>query len=357
MLPSGARVKILDISAASEVNVKQRFEGQRWIEVNSKSIRYAMVLGFSLCGAIGELAAQSSPQRIRIAYSSTGVNYADLFVAKEKGYFREEGLEPQLIQMSTNIAITANVAGEIDGQAAVGSAIRAIQRGVPLRVVAVTLRRPLYWLVVRPEYRSIKELKDKVLGISTIGGSQHLRAKGMLAAGGLDAARDITSIQINDQTRQLQALVSNSVQITALSPPWVAVARDKFKMNILDSALERFAGLDSGLAISAKQLQEKPELVKRILRARAKGSRFYLENEKEGSEFLARLYKIEFASALESYRSSKPAFTGNGIPTDDEIREHLANDAQFLKLPEPMAASKVLDFTLQREVLRELGIK
>ena len=53
-----------------------------------------------------------------------GVNYVDLFLAKERGYFREEGLEPQLIQMSTNMAITANIAGELDGQAAIGSAIR-----------------------------------------------------------------------------------------------------------------------------------------------------------------------------------------------------------------------------------------
>src|SRR5262245_11079160 len=314
-------------------------------------------LAVGLCFLIGRVSAQTAPQRIRIAYSSTGVNYADLFLAKEKGYFREEGLEPQLIQMSSNIAITANIAGELDGQAAIGSAIRAIQRGAPLRVVVVTLRRPLFWLVVRPEYRSVKELKGKVLGITTIGGSQHLRAKGMLAAGGLDAEKDITSIQINDQTTQLQALVSNSVQITALSPPWVAVARDKFKMNILDSALDRFAGIDSGLAVSLKMLQEKPDLVKKILRARAKGNRYYLENEREGSEFLARLYKVDIKTALESYRSSKPAFTGTGIPTDDEISEHLASDALILKLPEPVAPSKILDFSLQRDVLRELGIK
>ena len=99
----------------------------------------------------GESVGQAPTQRVRIAYSSTGVNYVDLFLGKEKGYFREEGLEPQLIQMSSNIAITANIAGELDGQAAIGSAIRAIQRGAPLRVVAVTLRRPLFWLVVRPE--------------------------------------------------------------------------------------------------------------------------------------------------------------------------------------------------------------
>jgi len=295
--------------------------------------------------------AQTSLQRVRIAYSSSGVNYVDLFLGKEKGYFREEGLEPQLIQMSSNIAITANIAGELDGQAAIGSAIRAIQRGAPLRVVVVTLRRPLFWLVVRPEFRSVKELKGKVLGISTIGGSQHLRAKGMLVAGGLDAEKDVTSIQINDQTMQLQALVNNSVQITALSPPWVAVARDKFKMNILDSALERFAGIDSGLVIPLKLLQEKPDLVKKILRARAKGNRFYLENERDG------LYKVDIKTALESYRASKPAFTSTGIPTDDEIKEHLANDAQVLKMPEPVPASKIVDFSLQRDVLRELGIK
>jgi NitT/TauT family transport system substrate-binding protein len=306
---------------------------------------------------IRESAGQAPGQTVRIAYSSTGVNYVDLFLGKEKGYFREEGLEPQLIQMSSNLAITANIAGELNGQAAIGSAIRAIQRGAPLRVVVVTLRRPLFWLVVRPEYRSVRELRGKVLGISTIGGSQHLRAKGMLAAGGLDAERDITSIQINDQTMQLQALINNSVQITALSPPWVAVARDKFKMKILDSALERFAGIDSGLVVSLKLLQEKPDLVKKILRARAKGNRYYLENEKEGSEFLTRLYKVDFKTALESYRASKPAFTSNGIPTDDEIKEHLAADAQILKLPKPLSPSEIVDFTLQREVMKELGLK
>jgi NitT/TauT family transport system substrate-binding protein len=173
--------------------------------------------------------AQSPLQYSRIAYSSSGINYADLFLAREKGYFREEGLEPQFIQMSSSIAITAGIAGEVDGQASVGSAIRAILRGAPLRVVVVTLRRPLFWLVVRPEYHSIKDLKGKVLGISTIGGSQHTRAKAMLALGGLDPEKDITAVQINDQTMQLQALVNNSVQITALSPPWVAVARTNSK--------------------------------------------------------------------------------------------------------------------------------
>jgi ABC-type nitrate/sulfonate/bicarbonate transport system substrate-binding protein len=310
------------------------------------------------CVAFEKVAAQTPPlQKVRIGYASSGINYADIFLAKEKGFYREEGLEAQFIQMSSAIAITAGISGELDGQASIGSAIRAVQRGAPLRVVAVTLRRPLYWLVVRPEYRSFKDLKGKVLGISTIGGSQHSRAKAMLAMGGLDPDKDITSIQINDQTMQLQALVSNAVQVIALSPPWVAVARDKFKMTILDSALEKFAGIDSGLAVPLRLLQEKPDQVKKMLRARAKGNRYFLENEQEGSAFLARLYSVDTKTALESYRASMPAFTRTGIPTDAEIKEHLANDAQTLKLPEPIHPSKIFDFSLQSDVLRELGIK
>jgi ABC-type nitrate/sulfonate/bicarbonate transport system substrate-binding protein len=259
--------------------------------------------------------------------------------------------------MNSSTAITANIAGELDGQASIGSAIRAIQRGAPLRVVAVTLRRPLYWLVTRPEYRSIKDLKGKVLGISTIGGSQHSRAKALLALGGLDSDKDITAVQINDQTMQLQALASNAVQVIALSPPWVAVARDKFKMTILDSALDKFAGIDSGLAVPLKLLQEKPDHIKKMLRARARGNRFFLENEREGSEFLARVYRIDVRTALESYRASMPAFTRTGIPTDEEIKEHLAADAQVLKLPEAAQPAKIFDFSSQKDVLRELGIK
>ncbi len=104
-------------------------------------------------------------------------------------------------------------------------------------------------------------------------------------------------------------------------------------------------------------MQEKPDLVKKILRARAKGNRYYLENEREGSEYLARLYKVDFKTALESYRASKPAFTNTGIPTDDEVKEHLLSDAQILKLSKPASPSEIFDFSLQREVTRELGIK
>lgn len=300
---------------------------------------------------------QASFQKVLISYSSGGITSIDLFIAREKGFFREEGLEPQLVQMRANLAISAGISGEVDALGSIGSAIRGIQRGAPLRVTAVTLRRPLFWLIARPEYRSIKDLKGKVLGVVTMGGSQHLMAKRLLALGGLDGDKDVTVVQVGEESVQLQALVGNAIQAAAISPPIFLMGRDKYKMNILESSVDKFTSIQNGLAVQVKTLQDKSDLVKKILRARAKGNRYFHENEKGTSEILARLWKVDFDTALESYRLSKPAFTRTGIPTDEEIKEYLALDAEVLKLPEPTHPSKVFDLTLQREVIRELGIR
>src|SRR5574341_1655008 len=97
-----------------------------------------------------DASAQTPSQKAVISYSSGGITSIDLFIAREKGFFHEEGLDPQLVQMRASIAITAGIAGDVDALGSIGSAIRGIQRGAPLRVVAVTLRRPLFWLIARP---------------------------------------------------------------------------------------------------------------------------------------------------------------------------------------------------------------
>jgi ABC-type nitrate/sulfonate/bicarbonate transport system substrate-binding protein len=301
--------------------------------------------------------SQTALQKVTLSYSSSGITSIEFFIAKEKKFFHEEGLEPQLVQMSANAAIAAGITGDLNGLSSIGSAIRAIERGAPLRAVSVTLRRPLFWLITRPEYKSVKDLRGKALGIVTVGGSQHTAARKLITLGGLDPDKDLTAIQAGEEPRQLQALVSNAIQISAISPPWVLLGRDKFKMHILDSSIDKFASIQNGLAVSVRTLQEKPDLVKKLLRAKAKAARYYDQNEREVSEMLAKMWNTDVPTALESYRMSKPAFTMTGIPTDDEVKEYLALDAQILKLPQPVAASAVFDFTLQREVNRELGIK
>jgi len=145
--------------------------------------------------------------------------------------------------------------------------------------------------------------------------------------------------------------------VAAISPPWFLLGRDKYKMNVLDTAIDKYASIQNGLAVSVKTLQEKPDLVRKLLRAKAKAARYFEHNEREMSEMLAKMWNTDVPIALESYRLSKPAFTVTGIPTDDEVKEYLALDAQILKLAQPVAPGSVFDFTIQREVNKELGIR
>ena len=60
-------------------------------------------------------------------------------------------------------------------------------------------------------------------------------------------------------------------------------------------------------------LQEKPDFLKRFLRARSQANKYFLEREKEASELLANIWKSDYKIANDSYRASKAAFTGSGI--------------------------------------------
>jgi ABC-type nitrate/sulfonate/bicarbonate transport system substrate-binding protein len=316
-----------------------------------------LILAFIVAFFFPSEARAQTPQKAVITYSSRSIASVDLFIAQERGFFREEGLEPQLVQIRATAAIAAIVSGDVDALGSVGSAIRAIQRGAPVKTLAVSLRRPLFWLVSRPELKSFADLKGKVIGTTTLGGSQHTAGIRMLRRAGLDPDKDVTVVLAGDVPTQLQALVAGSIQIGILSPPSVILARDKYKMNVLANAMEEFSSLQNGIAVQEKSLRERRDFVKRILRARGKGNRYFHQNERGTAEVLAKVLSVDMPTALETYRISRSAFTTDGIPTDDEIREYLKLDAQILGLPAPMAPEKIFDFSLQREVNRELGMK
>ena len=299
-----------------------------------------------------------APQRVVITYSSRSIASVDLFIAQERGFFREERLDAQLVLVRSNLAVAAALAGEVHAVGSIGTVIRAIARSdAPFKITAVNLKRPLFWLVTRPEFATAAALKGKTLGTTTFGGAQHAAGIRLLRQLGLDPDKDVTVIVAGDVPTQLQGLVGGAIQIGVLSPPTIIVARDKFKLRVLASAMDEFPSIQNGLAMPEKLLKERRDLVKHILRARAKATRYFWENERGTSEVLAKYLNVELPVALESYRISRPAFTTNGIPTEKEIAEYLKIDAELMGLPKAPPATKVFDFSLQHEVNQELGIR
>jgi NitT/TauT family transport system substrate-binding protein len=305
--------------------------------------------------AIASVAA--AEDRVRISYASRSISAILAFIANDKGFFKEEALEPQLILTRGTTAIAAAVTGDVEAIHIMGTAIRGIIQGLPLKVLAVNQKMPLFWLVTRPELKSFADLKGKTMAVTTFGGSQQLAGFHMLRKGGIDPTKEITSIVSGDVPAQLQAQISGPVHITVLSPPTVFVARDRYKLNLLASTSDEYINFISGLIVSEKALHEKPAVIKRTLRALAKANRFFYSNETASAEILAKYLNVSQSIALETYRFSRPAFTRNSIPTDREVEEHLKSDAQFLQLKTPVKSSAVFDFALQREVNNDLGVK
>jgi NitT/TauT family transport system substrate-binding protein len=324
----------------------------KWIVVR-RAVFLILVVYFSPVKA----EAQTALQRVKIAVSSRSIAFIDLYIAQDRGFFRDEGLDAELIQVAANVATAALVSGEVDALGAVGLAARASQTGLPIKVLAVTGHRALFWLVSKPEFKSISELKGTNLGITSRNGSQHLVANRLLATGGIDPAKDISAVVIGGAPALLQALLAGSIQVTALSPPTIVVARDKFKVNILAETPKDFISTQGGFAVADRNLADKGELVRRMMRARTKAYRYFHENEKGTSETLAKYTKLDLPTAVETYRMSEFGFTSNGILTAADMDTLLKQDAKTLGLAHPVPAAKVFDFSAQREINRELGIK
>jgi ABC-type nitrate/sulfonate/bicarbonate transport system substrate-binding protein len=320
-------------------------------------VRYSTAILLAI-GISSAAFAQQSLERIVITYPSRSIASVDLYIAQDRGFFRQEGLLADVVQVRGNIGVTALLSGDAHAINNVGTIIRAMERtDLPAKVVSQSLKKNLFWLVTKPDLKSLSDLKGKVFGTTTLGGSQHLAAARFLQKAGLDPNKDITVVIGGDVPAQLQSLVSGVIHLAALSPPTIILARDKFKLKIHGSTLEDLPNLQNGLAVSEKLLRGRRDLVKRILRARSRAHRYFWENEQGTAEVLANYLKIELPVALESYRLARPAFTTNGLATDKEIEDFLRADAEALKLREPVPAAKIFDFSLQKEVNQDLGIK
>src|SRR5258706_4273895 len=127
-------------------------------------------------------AAEKTP----ISYPSRTYAFLPAQVALVKGFFRDEGLEPVLIQMRSQVAVPAMMNGDIQYTLTFGNILTAAIQGMPFKQLAVLTEKPLHHLVARPDIKTIADLRGKRVGTQRIGGSDHLAAEAVLAAKGLE---------------------------------------------------------------------------------------------------------------------------------------------------------------------------
>ena len=111
---------------------------------------------FSLSGSLTSrrTRAITPPEKIVITYPSRSIASIDLYIAQERGFFRQEGLPADVVQVRGNIAVTALLSGEAHAINNVGTVTRALERtDLPAKVVAQSLKRNLFWMVTKARHK------------------------------------------------------------------------------------------------------------------------------------------------------------------------------------------------------------
>src|ERR1700691_5502210 len=96
-------------------------------------LRAARAAALVLCA----LAAPGRSESFKISYAGTNANFAQYFAADDKGYFKDEGLDVQLVQLGGGTATPALIAGDLAYSGSPSSAMSAILRGAPLKAILI----------------------------------------------------------------------------------------------------------------------------------------------------------------------------------------------------------------------------
>lgn len=280
----------------------------------------AVILYFGVVFAYAE-------ERVVIAITTPAVDYLTVAVAKERGFFAQEGLKTEIVQMRSATTIVALANHEVDYTLAVGSAVRAIVKGVPLRVVAGFLDKPMFALVARPDLSSVESLRGKTLGISSFGALVDVIGRKILEHHRIDE-KEVKFVALGDDLARLAALRAGLVDAVILAPPADSLAQ-QVGFRVVLNTRDLFSFLFVGLATHVETLTKKPDQVRKVIRAMLHANRYIRDNRIGAIEVIRKFTGADEKNSIIAYDLMRFAFNPNGSlrglsPLIDQVKKELA---------------------------------
>jgi NitT/TauT family transport system substrate-binding protein len=294
--------------------------------------------------------------KIRISVTNFNLSFLPSGLAVKRGFFKEEGIEAEVIRMNANVAITALASGDTDYTMIFGSVVRAAIRGLPVRVVASLIDGSTHALIARSEFKSARELKGKTLGVQAYGATDHVAASMMLKHLGLDPDKEIKVVALGSAAARVSALKENVVDVSVISPPADEEGR-KLGFNVLARAYELFSFPFVGLGTHTRKIKEKPDEVKRTIKALIKANRFIRQNREGTIQTLVDWGRTTPVLAAAAYDSSFKVYNLDGSIPEEGLLAVIGQAIKESKLSRQVSMSEVADTSLLREAHKELGIK
>ena len=317
-------------------------------------LRISIVLGLSF------FAATASAERVRTAIPRATVNYLSLPVAEVKGFFRSEGLDNETIVIPGTTAIAALVSGNVDYSGAGGSGMRAAVRGAPIKAIMFQTEKVTWYLLAASDIVKIADLKGKRVAVGTVGDTQDALITMLVEREGL-TARDITRVAMPSRSTSSTIL---SLKTGAFSAAVVnadeSLLGEKEGLRTLAFIGDLFPYPFQGFLATDKMIAERPNDIKRWLRAMVKALMFIRERPEEAADIAMKKIPMGNVSRLlvvEGIRRFSQAFPDGvpGLPSSQGIKTLIDLDVKAaLKIKEDVPPDKVLSLRLMREVKEEL---
>jgi NitT/TauT family transport system substrate-binding protein len=323
----------------------------------------ALLLGwlwFFAAGAVFTSAAESQTlKRVRMGSSSTNVSFLAIFSALHRGFFKDEGIDLEIIYMSANLTSAAVMSGDLDYSAAVTGLIGGAVRGQTMKVLLFTVERPLLFLMSKKEIKEPKQLRGKKIAGSSPGGSATLLAYRVLKHFGLEPGRDVSVLPMGGSAAgRFAVLESGVVDASLLSVPENIIALEKgYNELIFLGDIVHFA--QNGFGTSEKKIRENPDEVYRMVRATLRGLQFVWDknNQEAVTDIMMKQWKVsdrKMAAAMSKQVTRVLTKDANVKP--ESVQELIDTQRENAKVTKPISVADVVDYSFLDKARKELGI-
>jgi len=312
-------------------------------------------LGLALLFLLGEFAVLDAADRVRMGFPDLAAQFLPLPLAEKRDFLKEQGLQGEFIRIRPAISSAALVSGEIDYDTVLGNGIGAAIRGLPVRVVACFLPATPIALISRSEFKSVQDLKGKNIGLNTFGGTLESIARLISKHYGLEPDKDIKFLATGTVESRFAAMQQGLTAATLGSPP-IDFLGKKLGFVVLARANELFSFPASGLVASVRAIKEKPDQIKRVIKAGIKASRYIRQNREGTLPVMTEWLKIDKEIASVTYDSVWKAFTEDGTLPESGLRVAIDEARRVGKVERGVLFSEVADLSILREAQRELAV-
>lgn len=297
----------------------------------------------------------SGAETVKIAIPSTTQAVLPFTIARDKGYYRAEGLDVELILMSAPTASRALLSDDVAVATVGGAGLPPVLRGSPFKFLFTTYNRAMFWLFAKPEIRDVRGLKGKRIGVSGIGSGPDSLLREILRQNGLDANRDVAVLSLGVMPTIFAGLQAGTVDAAMLSPPVTFKAEEAGFRELVSFPKQDLIELQGSVLVRDASLQSNRAQMERFLRGTYKGFLHVKEDRAGTIPFIARYLQLQERLATDAYdQVVRPAMTQDGTLSSEMQAKAVEHVLKRLDLKEAPPLAKIFDFSLTRKIMAEL---